>query len=167
MVSPSAALTVAWARVVRMIGRADDGPVVGNGDGNALLFRLQLGFLRVDFHHHHAVRTDPRRDAQDQTDIEQFDRVLNRPARRHVRLRDPRHLLADLDEGGLIVQRSDLGAAENVQPARILEGPDQNAHALAAGREHQAAEAEFVVESSHREVRHALRRDDARTGQGL
>ena len=106
---------------------------------------VHLRFLRVDFHDDHAVGADPRRDAQDQAGVLQIDvLVCAQPSKREPD--DPRHAFADLDERRLVVQRHDLGPAENFHPPRFLQGPDQDADALAGGRQHQAAVAEFAVD---------------------
>ena len=108
--------------------------------------------------------TDARRDAQDQAYVLQFDRVGDIPARRDGRSGHAGHALADLDKRRLIVQCADLGAAENVDAPRFLQGADQNADAFAAGRQDQAAEAGLVVHAAEREIGQALGRDGAGRG---
>ena len=67
--------------------------------------------------------------------------------------RDPRDPLADLNVGRLVVERGDLRPAEHVHPLRGLEGPDTRADRIAAGREHQAAEARRSCSCGHAQNR--------------
>ena len=157
-VSPSATLTVAWAVTVSTRGERMIGAVHRDGHGNAFLFRADLGFLGVDFHDHVSVRADPRRDAQDQTDVLVGDRV-GLAVRADRGADDPRHALADLDERRLVVERAHQRPAEDVQLARFLQRPNQDADVLAAGRQHEPAEARIVVHASEGEVRECLAAD--------
>ena len=61
--------------------------------------------------------------------------------------------------GGLILERGDLRPGEHVEPPALAQGPQQKAHAFAAGREHEAAEAQLVVLPADGKVRQALRAD--------
>ena len=126
------------------------------GDRNGDPFAgVQLGFLGVDLHHDHAFGADARGNAEDQADVFQDD-VVHLAAVSDCRAGDPRHALAHLDEGGLVVERHDLGAAENVDSRGCLQRADQDADALARGRQHQPTVAQVAVDPPERKVRDRL-----------
>ena len=76
-----------------------------------------------------------------------------------VALRDDGHDLADEGAAGLVVEGHDLRAAEHFQPARLLQGPQQHAHAFAGGGEDEAAEAEVGADAVDGEAGKALGAD--------
>ena len=59
----------------------------------------QLRLLGVQFHDDAVFRTNPRRHAENQTDVFQFDALCHAGLVQHD-VGNPRHPLADLNEGG-------------------------------------------------------------------
>ena len=75
---------------------------------------------------------------------------------------DDRHDLADERAAVLVVEGHDLRPAEHFEPARFLQGAQQHADAVAAGREHEAAEAEVGADAVDGEAGQALGADAGR-----
>ena len=84
-------------------------------DRNSLRLGSQIRLLGVDLHRHGSVGADPRSDAHDQARRLQYD-LVGLVVGLEPRRGNPRHELAHLDVGRLVVEGHDLRPAEDVDP---------------------------------------------------
>ena len=114
------------------------------GAGSQLVGAL----LGVDIDQHHAVRADAGSHLEDQARLVLTNYRIGAAHRSDCHTIDDRNLTSDLNHCFMIVERSNLRAAENVGLVAGLKRPQQNADRFVAGRQNQPAESEVSVHAT-------------------
>ena len=90
-----------------------------------------VAHLLLDLQDHETAGIDPRRHRQDHARVAKLDRIDDRvdvAGDGSRRLDGDRHLVADLQPGGLIVQNQELRCRDHVDVRNLLERAQDDAH---------------------------------------
>ena len=126
---PSATVSPLCTATVLLIWRWLMVGVVCSDDGLPSLLD-DVADLLLDLEDHQAVGVDPRRHGQDHAGVAQLDRVDDRRvgvADAGRLLGGDRHLVADLEPRGLVVEHQQLGRGDHVDVGDLLERVEDHA----------------------------------------